>query len=147
MGDAGNQRRRPARPVEVGLALFAATLLVLATFLPRLHSPTNPIQGDRLVDEWEGAACLICSALLILGSWWSTRNMRGGLVVLAVGVIALGLTIYAGTGSRTIIEHAVPGVAGAVHGEVAIGLLFAGFAAVVGMLAGILILSRDPRES
>jgi hypothetical protein len=147
MGGAGDQRRGPARTVEVGLAFFAAALLVVATFLPRLHSPTNLIQGNRLVDEWEGAACLICSALLILGSWWSTKDRRGGVVVLAVGVIALGLTIYASTGSRTIIEHAVPGVAGAVHGEVAIGLLFAGFAAVVGVLAGILILSGDPRDA
>src|ERR1700761_9728231 len=117
MGVDPTRNRNALRAVGVALGLTAAGLLVLATFLPRLHCPTIDLQHNRLIDRDEGLFLLACAGLVVLASIAGIRYRRAGWLLVLTGSIILGLTIYSATGSRSLVLAGVPGVQGAVHGE------------------------------
>ncbi len=114
--------------------------------MPKLFSQTVdlsndlPAHGNRLIDVWIGIALAGCGGLLILLAALGRRQRRWGVAVSLLGAIALGLVIYASTGSRLIIESA-SGVAGAVSAEAGIGMICAGLASMSAIGAGIVISS------
>jgi hypothetical protein len=135
------QNRDTLRSVGVAFALVAAALVVLATFVPRLHCPTIDLHHDRLIDRDEGLWFLACAGVIILVAIVSIRYRRAGWFLVLAGLATLGLTIYSATGSRSLVLAAVPGVAGAVHGELGLGLGLAGLAGLLAAGGGGLIVS------
>jgi hypothetical protein len=130
------------------LALLAATLLTLAAFMPKLYSQTIQLQHNRPIDSWVGAALIACAVLILVGAVLGLRRRRWGWLDCAAGAAALGLMIYASSGSRLIVLKGVPGVQGDVHAVPGIGLLVAGLGALVAIGAGLLIsLARSRRPS
>lgn len=141
MGSGRTQNRDTLRSVGVAFGLVAAGLVVLATLMARLHSPTVDIEHNRLIDRGEGLLFLACAGVMISGAIASIGNRRAGWLLVLAGLAILGLTIYSATGSRSLVLAAVPGVAGAVHGGLGLGLALAGFAGVLGAGGGGLIVS------
>jgi hypothetical protein len=137
------ENRDALRSVSVAFGLFAAGLVVLATFIARLHCPTVDLHDNRLIDRGEGLLFLVCAGAMIVGAIASIRDRRGGWILLLAGLTILGLTIYSATGSRSLVSAAVPGVQGAVHGEVGLGLVLGGFAGLLAAGAGGLIVLPD----
>lgn len=139
----GFQNLGALRSVGVAFGLFAAGLVIFATFMARLHSPTVELQHKRLIDRNEGPFFVVCAAVMIVGATGSLRGQRAGWLLVLSGLAVLGLTIYSATGSRSLVLHAVPGVAGAVHGELALGLGLSGCASLLAASGGGLILSAE----
>jgi hypothetical protein len=137
------QNRDALRSVAVAFGLFAAGLVVLATFIARLHCPTIDLQDNRLIDRGEGLLFLVCAGAMVVGAIASMWDRRGGWVLIVAGVAILSLTIYSATGSRSLVLAAVPGVEGAVHGEVGLGLVLGGFGGLLAAGCGGLIVLPD----
>ncbi len=134
---AGSQRARAG----AALAVFAGALLLLSIFLPKLECETLQLSQNRLVDGWEGVALIVCAALLILGAGLGLRSSKWGLLCCAAGLGAEGVAIYAGSGSRLIVDPGVPGLFDAVYAELGIGLVTAGLGALIAIGAGLLIIA------
>jgi len=143
MGGGGTHNRNALRSVGVAFGLFAAGLTVLASFMARLHCPTIDLQHNRLIDRGEGLFFLICAGVMIVGAIASIRSRRAGWLLVLTGLAILGLTIYSSTGSRSLVLPAVPGIEGAVHGELGIGLALCGFAGLLAAGGGGFILSAE----
>lgn len=141
MGGRGTQNRNALRSVGVAFGLVAAGLVVLAAFMARLHCPTIDLHDNRLIDRSEGLFFLICAGVMIVGAIASIRDRRAGWLLVAAGLAILGLTIYSGTGSRSLVLAAVPGIEGAVHGELGLGLALSGMAGLLATVGGGLVLS------
>jgi hypothetical protein len=143
MGGEGTQNQEALRFVGVAFGLLAAGLVVAATFMARLHSPTVELQNNRLIDRSEGLFFLICAGAMIVGAIGSLGDQRAGWLLVSAGLAVLGLTIYSATGSRSLVLHAVPGVEAAVHGGLALGLGLSGCASLLAAGAGGLIISAQ----
>lgn len=117
LGGRDTQNPNALRSLGVAFGLFAAGLVVLATFTARLSRPTIDLHHNRLIDRSEGPFFLICAGVMIVGAIASIRDRRAGWVLVLAGLAILGLTIYSATGSRSLVLAAVPGIEGAVHGE------------------------------
>lgn len=137
----GRTQNRDAPSLGVALGLAAAGLVVLATFTARLHCPTVDLHHNRLIDRGEGLFFLACAALTIVGAIASIRDRRAGWLLVPAGLALLGLTIYSATGPRSLVLAAVPGVEGAVHGELGLGLALACLAGLLAAGGGGLIVS------
>jgi hypothetical protein len=111
--------------------------------MARLHSPTVELQHNRLIDRNEGLFFLACAAAMIVGAIGSLKDQRAGWLLVLAGLAVLGLTIYSATGSRSLVLHAVPGVAGAVHGGLALGLGLSGCASLLAASGGGLIIAAE----
>jgi uncharacterized membrane protein YhaH (DUF805 family) len=129
------------RSLGVAFGLVAAGLVVLATFLPRLHCPTIDLQHNRLIDRGEGMWFLVCAGVMIIGAIAAIRDRRAGWLLLLAGLAILGLTIYSATGSRSLVLAGVPGVQGDVYGELGLGLALGGLAGLLAAGGGGLIVS------
>jgi hypothetical protein len=129
------------RSLGVAFGLVAAGLVVLATFLARLHCPTIDLQHNRLIDRGEGMWFLVCAGASVVGAIASIRDRRAGLLLVLAGLAILGLTIYSATGSRSLVLAGVSGVQADVYGELGLGLALAGFAGLLAAGAGGLIVS------
>jgi hypothetical protein len=143
IGGPGTQNRSALRSVGVAFGLVAAGLVVLAAFTARLHCPTIDLQHNRLIDRGEGLWFLVCAGVMIVGAIASIGDRRAGWLLVGAGVAILGLTIYSATGSRSLVLPAVPGVEGAVHGELGLGLTFASLAGLLAAGGGGLIVSAS----
>jgi hypothetical protein len=142
MGGGDTENRAALRSAGVAFGLVAAGLGILATVIARLNCPTIDIRHDRLIDRGEGLLFLICAAVMIVGAIASIRYRRAGWLLVTAGLAILALTIYSATGSRSLVLAAVPGVAGAVHGEPGLGLALAGFAGLLAIGGGGFILAE-----
>jgi hypothetical protein len=129
------------RSVGVAFGLVAVGLVVLATLMARLRCPTIDLHNNRLIDRSEGLFFLICAGVMIVGAIASIRDRRAGWLLVPAGFAILGLTIYSATGSRSLVLAAVPGIEGAVHGELGLGLGLSGMAGLLASVGGGLILS------
>lgn len=143
MGGGGTQSRDPLRSTGVAFGLIAAGLVVLSTLLARLHCPTIEPQHNRLVDRGEGLFFLICTGVMIVAAIASIRSARAGWLLVLAGLAIFVLTIYSATGSRSLVLQAIPGVEGAVHGELGLGLALSGFANLLAAGGGAFILLPD----
>jgi hypothetical protein len=141
VGGGGIQNSNTLRAVGVPFGLFAAGLVVLATFLPRLHCPTIDIQHNRLIDRDEGLYFLICAGSMIVSAIVGIKDRRAGWLLVLAGFAILGLTIYSATGSRSLLLPSIPGVEGAVHGELGLGLGLSGLAGLLAAGGGGFILA------
>jgi hypothetical protein len=141
LGATGTQNRNALRSVGVAFGLVAAGLVVLATFMARLSCLTIHLDHNRLIDRGEGLCFLICAGAMIICAIASIRDRRAGWLLVLAGLAILGLTIYSVTGSRSLVLAAVPGIEGAVHGEIGPGLGLSGIAGVLAMVGGGLIVS------
>jgi hypothetical protein len=141
IGGGGIQNRNALRSVGVAFGLVAAGLVVLASFMARLHCPTVDLHHNRLIDRGEGLLFLACAGVMLVGAIASIGDRRGGWLLVPGGLVLLGLTIYSATGSRSLVLAAVPGVAGAVHGELGLGLTLSGFGGLLSTGGGVLIVS------
>jgi hypothetical protein len=121
--------------------LFAAGLVVLATFVARLHCPTIDLQQNRLIDRSEGLFFIVCAGAMIVGAIASVSDRRAGWLLVLAGLAILGLTMYSATGSRSLVLPAVPGIEGAVYGELGFGLALSGLAGLLGAGGGGLVLA------
>lgn len=133
--------REALRRLGIGFGLAAAVLVVLATFLPRLHCPTIELQHNRLIDRSEGSWFLALAAIVVLGSLGGIADRRGGWLLLFAGLVILGLTIYSSTGSRSLVLGDVPGVEEAVHGDLGFGLGLSGLSGLLAAGGGLLVAS------
>jgi hypothetical protein len=128
------------------IASLAAALLALSTFMPKLHSETVWLHDNRPIDGWEGVALAGCAALVLLGAALGLRRGRWGWLECVAGAGALGVVVYAGSGSRLIVQGPVRGIEGAISAAPGIGLLVAGFGALVAIGGGLMIgLARAPQ--
>jgi hypothetical protein len=126
-----------------GLALLAAALLALSTFMPKLHYETIQLRENRLIGGWEGIALTGCAALAVLGAALGLRWKRWGWLDCVAGAAALSVIVYASTGSRLIVQEG-GALEGTIYGVPGIGLLTAGLGALVAIGAGLMIgLARD----
>jgi hypothetical protein len=141
LGGRGTQNPNALRSLGVAFGLVAAGLVVLATFTARLSCPTIDLDHNRLIDRGEGLFFLICAGVMIIGAIASIRDRRVGWLLVLAGLAILGLTIYSATGSRSLVLAAVPGIEGAVHGELGPGLGLSGIAGVLAAIGGGLIVS------
>lgn len=141
LAGADTQNRNALRSLGVAFGLLAACLVVLATFMARLRCPTIDLHGNRLIDRSEGLFFLICAGVMIVLAIASIRDRRAGWLLVLAGLAILGLTIYSVTGSRSLVLAAVPGIEGAVHGELGPGLGLSGTAGVLAAVGGGLIVS------
>lgn len=123
----------------LSLALLAAALLALSVFMPKLDSATVQLHHNRLIDGWEGVALIGCAALVVLGAGLGLWRRRWGWLDCAAGAAALGVVVYASTGSRLIVQAA--GIAGEapVRGVPGLGLVVAGLGALVAIGAGLVV--------
>lgn len=142
MGGGRTKNRDALGSLGITFGLAAAGLVILASFMARLHCPTVDLHQNRLIDRGEGLFFLACAALTIVGAIASTRDRRAGWLLVLAGIALLGLTIYSATGSRSLVLAAVPGVEGAVHGELGLGLALAGLAGLLAAGGGGLIVSK-----
>ena len=139
-GDATEDRGR--RWGGLTLALIAAALLVLSVFTPKLHCETIQLRDNRLIDGWEGIVLIGCAALVVFGAGLGLSRRRCGWLDCAAGAAALGVVIYASTGSRLIVQEGP--LEGAIYAVPGIGLLVAGLGALVAIGGGLMIgLARD----
>jgi hypothetical protein len=143
MRDGARHIRGPGQWFGVAFGIFSAGLLCAAPFMQKFGSKTIDVGDVRMLGSWEGAACFVCAAIVFVASLVGLWRRRGGLILILGGAAALVLTVYAATGSRSIVQQAVPGVAGAVHGELGIGLASAGLAGLVAIIAGVCILVSE----
>jgi hypothetical protein len=123
----------------LGLAIAAAVLAVVSTFLPALESSSfSHIEQNTLIQSGAGYLIIGC-AIGIAGASYRAHNERQATwAVLILGAVILGAAIYSGTGSRTEL-HSVLAVGGQsinVSGSPAVGLYAAGAAGVMAMFAG-----------
>lgn len=115
---------------------------MLSSLMPEQHSETIALRENRLIEHWEGVALLGCGALLLTGVLLVLRHRRWAWLVCVAGAAALGLAIYAGSGSRLLLLPATPGVQGAVYAVPGLGLVVAGLAALMASVAGLAIALR-----
>lgn len=141
MGGGGSQNRNSLRWLGVAFGLAAAGLVVLATFMARLHCPTIDLHDNRLIDRGEGLLFLVCAGAMIVGAIAGIRDRRAGWLLLLAGLAILGLTIDSATGSRSLVLAGVPGVQGDVYGELGLGLGLSGLAGLLAAGGGALIVS------
>jgi hypothetical protein len=113
--------------------------LAFSVFMPKLDCPTIQLHHNRLIDSWEGVALIGCAALIVLGAGLGVWRKRWGWLDCAAGAAALGVVIYASTGSRVIVQE--PGIAGEapVRGVVGLGLAVAGLGALMAIGVGLTI--------
>ena len=148
MHRGGEAEARGQRLRGLALALLAAALLGLSIFAPKLHSTTVELHHNRLVDGWEGIALISSTFLVLVGAVLGMRRRGWGWLTCAAGAAALGVVIYASTGSRLIGQFGGIGGEAPTRGVVGIGLLVAGLGALLAIGAGLLIaLAPRPRPA
>jgi len=138
-GGGGGAEGRGRHWGGLTLALLAVALLVLSIFMPKLHCETIHLHDNRLIDGWEGVALIGCAALIVLGTDLGLSRRRWAWLNCAAGAAALGVVIYASSGSRLIVQGPVSGIEGAVYAVPGVGLLVAGLGALVAIGAGLAI--------
>jgi hypothetical protein len=107
--------------------------------MPMLRSDTIHLRDHRVIDEWEGIALIGCAALVVVGAGLGLSRRRWGWLDCAAGAAAIGVVIYASTGSRLIVQGPGPGIEGAVSAVAGIGLLIAGLGGLVAIGAGLML--------
>ena len=145
-GDTGRPPERPEVEVNtagVAIALFGAALMVVAVFLPWVESTTFfRIQDNSLIQQGDGWIFIGLAVGIALAVWASTQRHKTTWVVVVLAIIALGLIIYDGTGSRLDLQSvaASPLVPShAEHGNPGIGIWAEGVGAVLAGLGGLLL--------
>ena len=123
----------------IGLAIAAAALAVISVFLPRVESAAFlRIQENTLIQSGDGWIIIGCAIGIAGAAYRVYRDRANTWAVLILGLVILGVAIYAGSGDRLELKSA-----GSVFGEErtdigspGIGIYAAGAAGVLAIFAG-----------
>ena len=130
----------------VVLALLGAVLLIVATFLPHVESNKFfRVQDNSLIQSGDGWILIGLAVGIGLATWAASQRHKKTWAVLILALIAAGVAIYEGTGSR--VELTSVGGSGASldelfqteHANPGLGIWVAGAGAVLAGLGGILL--------
>ncbi len=139
----------------MGLATAAAALAVFSVFQPAFESPAlAEIENNTLLQKgtgWLIAACAIAIVgAVVLYRLHSRRATAWAMVVLALGVVIFGTTVYQVTGGHDAVQggNDLLVLVRVFHGSPAIGLHAAEAAGILAALAGLILafLSRGKRQ-
>jgi hypothetical protein len=139
----GGAARAAVRLGSFVFSMFAAALLILSIFLPKLYCDTIRLShGNRMIDGWEGVAIIGCAAVVLASGALGLRWRGWGWLGCAAGVAVFGVVLYASTGARLIVQGPVSGVEGAVYAEQGTGLVVAALGALTAVGAGLVVALR-----
>jgi hypothetical protein len=117
-GDTGAHTDTTSEPVEVNragaaLAAVGATLMVIAVFLPRVESAKfGRVQENTLIQSGDGWVFIGLAVGIVAAVYAAFQRERRTWAVLTLGLIAVAIAVYDGTGDRLELRSASGGAFG-----------------------------------
>jgi hypothetical protein len=151
MAGAGRAPTAPAEPTEVNvagaaLAIVGALGMFIGAFLPWVEASTFvQIQDNSLIQSGDGWVLIGCALGIGLAVYAAWRRQRQSWAVVVLAAIALGFTVYAGTGDRLEVgsvnsgARQTLGLSSTERGSPGVGIYVSGVSAGMAAVGGLLL--------